>query len=428
MRRFWSDHVWEALACLAASAALTLTFSQGFYIPDAVADSVPLALLVCGGTLLYCYLGSFSRRTAVGCSIGFLGIAAGFFLLLGRAGVDIVDREGSPTAVYIYFIAAPLIAAVSFLLTRSRLGTAVWFLLGGCLHSLCAFLGFAVRVWYAALFALAAVTLFLLRQYRTAARENGGASPGRGLSPGLPAGVGLAGLLLALLCWTLVIQPLRPPVLDVKLLTRYMRYEVLEMVGIARQYPVLDGERPAPQQDRTPGAPEASPEAPPEGGLPPPEAGPDPSEASELGAAAYGRLRTAWRTLALALAALALLPLLVRTLRRRRLARLARGTPREQTIALYRFYLTRFARIGYGRAPWETEREYAARCAQPLAPYLKGGTDLQRMTELYLDARYGGLPAAQADAQALAELYPVFLRNYRTLAGRWRYWTKSFVL
>ena len=115
MRRFWSYHGWEALLCLAASAALVLNFSQGFYIPDAVADSVPLALLVCGLTLLYAYLGSYNRAAMACFTLGFFVIAAGFFLWLRGKGVDIVDQEGSATAVYIYYIAAPLITLLAFL-------------------------------------------------------------------------------------------------------------------------------------------------------------------------------------------------------------------------------------------------------------------------------------------------------------------------
>jgi hypothetical protein len=50
------------------------------------------------------------------------------------------------------------------------------------------------------------------------------------------------------------------------------------------------------------------------------------------------------------------------------------------------------------------------------------------MTALYLDARYGGLSPAPEDCQAMAELYPVLLKNCRERLGRGRYLLKYFVL
>lgn len=438
MKRFWNYHGWEALACLVASVMLTLNFSQGFYIPDTVADSVPLALLVCGAATFYCYLGSFNRKTMVGFSLGFLVIAVSFFLFLGRAGIDIADQEGSPTAVYIYYIAVPLITVITFLLSRSRLGIVILFLLGACIHSLTAFLGFEVKIWCTALFALAAVVLFLMRQYRVTVLRGNTVSPGFARYFGLTAGVGLAGVVLAALCWVLVIHPLRPPTLDLELLTKYMQYEILEMVGIAKQYPVPDEDRTAREEDQTLLAdePEEEPEAPPDqqspedGGNAPPPIALDPAQTTNVNAVTYERNITSIIIVLFALIVLVILliPVLVRYLRGRRLAKLTQGEPRQQIVSLYRFYLRQFARIGYARLPSETEQEYTTRCGEHLAPYLKGGVDLPHMTELYLDARYGGLPAAEEACRALAALYPVFLRNYRMMAGRWRYLAKYFVL
>lgn len=436
MRRFLSYHSWEALLCLAASVSLVLNFSQGFYIPSSVANSVPLALLVCGLTLLYAYLGSYNRATMVCFTLGFVVIAGGFFLYLRSAGADIIDQEGSATAVFIYYIAAPLITLAAFLLSRSRLGTVVLFLAGSCLHGLIAFLDYAVKPWCAALFAAAAVALFLLRHYRITALRSDTVSPNFGRYFGMATGVGMAGMLLALVCWGLIIRPLQPPTLDLELLTKYMRYEVLEMVGIAQQYPVLDETQEADGTDQTlqGNDPDPQEDAPPERETPDyTQSTPDlphPTDTEDLGAVTYGQDITSWlAALAVLLVLLtASIPFFRRFCRKRRLDRLTRGEPREQVIGLYRFYLKKFGRIGCPRAPSQTEWEYAARYGEQLAPYLKGGPSLEEMTALYMDARYGGLPVSEADCRSLAGLYPVFLRNYRELTGRIRYLTKYFVL
>jgi hypothetical protein len=439
MRSFWHDHIWEALLCLVASVTLVLNFSQGFYIPDAVANSVPLAALVCAGALLYGYLGSYNRTTMVCFTIGFFVIAGGFFLWLRQNGVDIVDQEGSETAVYIYVIAAPIIALLTFLLSRSRLGTAALFVSGGCLHALIAFLGYAVKLWCAALFVPAVIALFLLRSYRVTALHSSTAAPNFQAYAGLASGVGLMGLALALAFWGLVLRPLDPPTLDVELLTRYMRYDVLEMVGIAQQYPVPDdwdtdgsqgdtlqaGET---NDDQDDSPEEADGEA--DGPAVPEENQPDPNDTQDLASVSYDRDLTGLLAAVLVLVFLALLsvPFVRRWLRKRKLNRLRQGTTEEQVVALYRFYLEKFARLGCPRLPAQTEEEYAQRYARQLSGYTQGGMSLARMTALYLDARYGGLSPAPEDCQAMAELYPVLLKNCRERLGRGRYLLKYFVL
>jgi hypothetical protein len=232
---------------------------------------------------------------------------------------------------------------------------------------------------------------------------------------------------------------LNPPTLDVELLTRYMRYDVLELVGIAQQYPVPDdwdtdgsqgdtiqaGET-NDTQDDTPEEADSQENGP----AVPEENQPDPSDTKDLASVSYDQDLAGLLAVALVLAFLALLsvPFVRRWLRRRRLARLRQGTPEEQVVALYRFYLEKFARLGCPRLPAQTEREYARRYSEQLSGYTQGGMSLERMTALYLDARYGGLPPADEECQALAELYPVFLKNCRMLMGRGRYLFKYFVL
>ena len=441
MKSFWNYHGWEGLLCLLSSVPLVLSFSQGFYIPDRVADSVPIAALVCAATLLYCFLGSYDRVTILCFSLGFAAIAAVFFLWMRHAGIDIVDAEGSATAVYIYYIAAPLIAAITFLLSRSRLGIVALLLIGSCLHAVLVFLHFEIQAWYVALFVLGTVALFLLRQYRVNALRSSTVTPKFGRYFGVSAAVGLAGLLLALGFWAAVIRPLAPPVLDLKLLTKYMSYDILDMVGIAKQYPIPDDlftDTRETEQDLSVNDQDTETE---EG--PPVEQDPLETDSGEslpdtgandtplpLDSVSYDRDLTGWLAAVIILIVLLLVsvPFVRKYLRRRRLSKLTRGEPREQVIGLYRFYLKKFSRIGCPRAPAQTEQEYAAQYETRLTPFLEGGLSLGHMTGLYLDARYGGLPVSEEDCAAFAEVYMIFLRNYRSLTGPIRYLIKFFVL
>ncbi len=444
MKSFWRYHIWEALLCWITAVTLVLTFSQGFYIPATVANNIPLALLICGLTLLYAYFGSYNHTTMVCFTLGFVAIAAVFFLWMRSAGIDIIDEEGSATAIYIYYISAPLISLLTFLLSRSRLGIVALFFMGSCLHALFVFLAYNVATWCAALFLLAVIALFLLRQYRITALRSSTVNPDFGRYFGLSAGLCLTATVLALAVWGLVIRPLQPPTVDLTLLTNYMRYDILEMAGIARQYPVPDDAVTSTPPDQTlpVNEPEQSPDSPPADQSPDSSAAESqapsapldslstPTESQTLHSVSYDRKLTGWLAalILLVILLLASIPFFRQYLRRRQLTKLTSGTPQEQVIGLYQFYLKKFSRIGCARAPTQTEWEYTERYGAQLAPYLEGGPSLSEMTALYMDARYGGLPASETDCAALASLYPIFLQNYRALSGRIRYLINYFVL
>jgi hypothetical protein len=440
MKRFWCYHSWEGLLCLLAAATLLLNFAQGFYIPDGVANSVPLALALCGAVLLYAYFGSYNRVTMVCFSLGAVALAAGAFLWMRGQGIDVVDAADSDTAVYIYYIAAPIIALLTFLLTRSRLGTAVWFLAGSVFHGLIAYLGYDCKVWCAVGFAAAMVALFLLRQARVTALRSQTKTPNFRAYFGTAVGVAVGSVLLALGIWAAIIRPLAPPTVDVVLLTRYMRYDVLEMVGIAQQYPLPQEEQTAepPEQTMAAQQPDQTDEAPPLEQTPQEQTAEtetetalsQPDRTETVASVSYGQDVTPWLVLFLVLLVLLLSSIvpLRRLARKRRLQKLTRGTAQEQIVAMYRFYLRLFGRLGYGRGTHQTEWEYVAAIGDRLAPFLSGGPDLETLTAWYMDARYGGFAADAEICQAMASLYPIFLKNCRTLLGRGRYLTHYFVL
>lgn len=313
------------------------------------------------------------------------------------------------------------------------------------MDALFTFLGYEVKIWCAVLFPAAVAALFLMRQYRVTALKSSTVEPRFGAYFAWAAGLSLVGMVLALGMWGLVIRPLQPPTVDAALLTKYMRYEIFERVGIASQYPELSDEetQTPPEQTQQANEPEQQEDAPEQAQAPvEPETSEEPSpaqaesslwnpaETETVQSVSYAQDMTAWLVVLIVLLVilLASVPFLRRLWRRQRLDALCRGTSQEQVVGLYRFYLKKFARIGYPRGPNQTEWEYAARYGEQLAPFLEGGPDLERMTALYMDARYGGLAASEEDCRAMAVLYPAFLRNYKELAGRMRYWKYYFVL
>lgn len=441
MKSFWKYHGLEGIFCLLAASALVINFAEGFYIPDWIRSGYHVTLLACAVTLLYCYLGSYNKLTMVLFSLGFLVIAALFFLYMRSAGIDIVDTEDSPTAVYIYYICAPLIAGFTFLLTRSRVGTAVLFLLGIGVNGCLAFLKFAVHPWASILFVAALLALFLLRQYRRNALKSSTIAPKFTRFFSVSALVSLASIGLALLCWAAIVRPLNPPTLDITLLTKYMSYEILDKVGIAQQYPIPDDLLEDQSSDEQQTANEEDEEEedddvtsqPPEENLgedTDPISGNSEDETDILNSVSYDKKMTWLLVLLIILVVLliVMIPVTRSRLRKRRLNKLMRGSPQEQIIGLYRFYLSKFRHVGCPRGKQQTELEYLEQHADKLNRYLANQMDVRELTQLYLQARYGDIEPADGVCQQYAAFYPAFLRLYRKNSGRFRYLLKYFVL
>ncbi len=403
MRAYWRYHIWELLLLLLAAFPMALTFAQGFYIPDGTADSVPLAVLVCGVTLGYCCLGGWRWSARAASAVGLVLIAAAFFLWMRGQGISVEDYEGSPTAVYLYWIGVPVLSVAAFLLSRTRLGMGALFLLGSCLYAVNDFLGFEVRVWWLMVFLAAVPALYLLRSCRLQRADSGAVQMAYGRFAAHSAATAVLALVLACATFFAIVRPLDPPTADVKLLTRYLSYDVLERVGIARQYPIPEDLLPEePEQSPVPSQqPEEDPRETqtPATVTPPPDNGNSGlDDREELSSVSYDPKATPYLLAGLVCLALVLaaVPCLRRWRRRQVMARLRRGDGREQMIALYRFYLKRFQRLGFPRRPSQTAEEYASAHGAQLGAYTEGGMGLKELTEHYVAARYGrAQPAPQ---------------------------------
>ncbi|MCD8004589.1 MAG: hypothetical protein LUE91_02910, partial [Oscillospiraceae bacterium] len=416
MKSFWKYHGLEAVLCLLAASALVINFAEGFYIPDWIRSGWYVSFLFCAVTLLYCYLGSYNKVTMAAFILGFLAIAVVFFLHMRAAGIDIVDTEDSPTAVYIYYICAPLIAGITFLLTRSRIGTAILFLIGIGLNACLTFLEFAVHTWCTVLFVAALLGLFLLRQYRRNALKSSTVAPKFTRFFAVGCLVSALSVGLALLCWFGIVRPLNPPTVDITLLTKYMSYEIFDVVGIAQQYPIpddlledeaTDEEQTANEEDEeedenlTSQPPEEE-----EGEDTAPLAGNSENNTETLSSVSYEKKMT-WLVvliIVLVVALLVLIPVTRIRLRKRRIKKIMRGSPREQLVGLYRFYLSKFRHLGCPRGRQQTELEYLEQNGGKLERYLGDQLDLEEMTGQYLQTRYGYVYTPEGQCQRDADV------------------------
>ncbi len=444
MREYWKYHALESVFCLLVSTSLVINFAEGFYIPDTIRDGFYISFLFCAVTLAYCYFGAYNKWTRIGFAAGAVVIAVVFFAVMSGNGIDIQDYEDSPTSVYIYYICAPLIAGISFFLTRTRIGTAVLFLLGIGLNAGLTFLEFRVHTWCTVLFVGALIAQFLLLQYRHNAMNSSTVNPKFLRFSVIGAIVSLIAIGLSMLCWFAIIRPLNPPTLDINLLTRYLSYEVFEYTGVADLYSLPNSEMNHQASDENQQTDEENEEEKEE------ENGSGETDASDeeddntslsgnseenledanLLSTRQNRLITTLLSLLVLLVLLVvLIPLFRRLARRRRMNKIMQNhSPREQLIGLYRFYLSKFRILGCRRVKQQTEMEYATQFAPKLDRYLGGELNVEDLTKRYLQARYGFVEPSEDVCQSYAEFYPKFLKLYRKNSGIPRYLLHYFII
>lgn len=439
MKQYWKNYVWEYLMCVAAASTLLLNTAQGFYIPDRLADHIMPAVAACAVLMLFFFLGGCSRVSLVLVPVITGVLAVLCFLFLRARGVDIVDEEGSATAFYIYWFAFAVICIAVYLCSRFRIGIVILFLVGCCVSAILQFLEFRVFPWAGMAFAGSCVLLFLLRQFRAQALNSSTANPDffRFFRSVLP--VVLAAALVSCGVFFALIRPLDPPTVELKFLERYLAFHIIEHTGISDHYQIEDENEYTDQKDDTLDNTENIDEGDTPIGqdrdTPEEDKKPDGDDARPPGQTELSAVRYVltpfymillW--IILILLVLVLPPVLHIWLRRRRMRTMAAMEPAAQIRALYRFYLKKFRRLGWNKRPGETPLEFAARGGDALERYLSGTCGLERLTNAFVETRYGGGAPTDAVCAECRAIYGLFLKNCRKQMGAARYLLKFYVL
>ena len=441
MKKYLSGHFWEFIACLVMSAVMVVFFSQGFYVPDRIADSIPLALLISAGVTLGCYVLGYNRKTMKLTFIILVVLIVVFLLLLRAGNVDIVDMEGSETSIFIYVFAAVLLPIAVYLLSRTKVGMIIAVGLGAALCGTIDYLAYETKVWWIVLFILAALVLLALRIYRFHARQSSTYHPkfkNLFLSALIVAalGTGVAGGV-----YGAIIRPLDPPTIDIELVIKVLTYDMLDRIGIAQYYTIPDELLQAYQQMQQI---ESSNKVEIEKQAEEDDAE-DPEDEEEQGektgfagaVSSFFEAITYWLnpvTIAISIIILVaivvfLIVFLKRIIWKIRLQQLMKLSPRDRTIRLCRYYMERFRRMGFPRMRHYTEQEYAHALSDTLDPYLEGsGLTLDSMMQIYCASRYGAFDPSKDEESRLIGLNTVYKKNFRKIRGVFMFIVKYFRL
>ncbi len=441
MREYLKERVWELILCAVASAVITVVFSQGFYVPDRFADNFVLALVLSAIVVFLAILTGYNRLGMILFPIAVAAAAVIAFLYLNVSNIDIVDVEGSDTSVYIYCFAAIIVPLVVYLATRGRIGVWVVMIAGSTFIGAMDFLHYEVRAWWVVCFVCCCPVLYVLKLYRARSLTGSTFSPqfGKQFRNGLV--VALLSLALAGGVYVGVIRTISPPTSDMEFISKIIRWNILEQVGVTDQYTVLNEELTARTEWDNALTNQKNEEEDTEAQEEPEEAEPEEEEESmgdntgggngeEVGESAVSfadQVRNFVIVLIIIICAvLVSIPLIKRYLWKKTLKDANALPARDRVILLCRYYVKRFGRLGFGRSGSQTEREYAEASGATLDNYTEGTISLSEMMGVYVKARYGNVSPTQEEDAAILGFYPIFRKNLQKKKG-WFYYLLRYL-
>lgn len=435
--QYMKDQIWSIVFGALMAGALCLSAFQGFNLDQhALSDSLPGCLSIAAALLVLLTACGFNRWTIIGGSIGFTALAAVFLLTLNAKNIQIVDELDSATVGYIFPVIFFLTAVIVFLLSRSRIGSIVLFVLGSLMAGGLHYLEFEVRPLWLALFLAGCLGQFVLLEYRKNARNSVQYAPAFGKAGAMAAGTNAAALLLAALFFLLVIHPLHPGAKDLTLLTQHIGLENLYKVGIMDDYPVQDPDLQTENTDDTEQEEyqeDEQSELESDAGL---ESTPEESrDGSGASASAPGSgqdqeaapityehnvhyIPIIILTLVLLLAAAVIGKIQYRKYWFRKVSE--KSGP-EQVEQFYLSFLKKLRRAGIGRLPSDSVRVYARKNEEQLQRFSGEGADFHHLTEVFEQVKYGRAEVSEQDCREFHMFYKSFYGKCREMLGNLRY-------
>lgn len=242
LKRNWG----EILLVVASAWAVAWVATDGFFL-----SSIELALGSVGRGLLtlalvallvlLLYLAAFRRQNlaaGVLLYIAVLAVMVGVALALSTGENLYEDAEGN----YLYFVFVVAGAATgAFLLTRSLMGSYVWFILTALICSVIQAFYESEELLVSVVAVLAGLALIVHKNFKLGAEQADRASAP---SSGGMLASSLAPVAVVVVCglgiWFGIIAPLDPGVVDLKLITEYRALPVEELKGTADEEPILN--------------------------------------------------------------------------------------------------------------------------------------------------------------------------------------------
>ena len=458
----------DFVLCLVIACFLGLANCGAFFVSPSLQFN-PVALIVAAGVpLALLFASAYSRRTVIPGAIATVVVLVASCVVVhavGGEGLPLRDTVSNPET---FVIVVYLGAVLTFLLTRKRWLARAFVLVAAL--DVC-FVEFMYKqfYWYALLAVLVgAGAMAIYRNYRLNLRDASTDSVSFAGAFGVGAGYALALVGVACALFFLVVAPLDPQALEIKLFTRYMTYETIQMTGIGDSSTAPGSASTTNQANDDTDVTDIPPEDDgtqdqPLNGFTLPFDLPSVGALAELAQNGLQRLREMFNYLledpirfslfiVVVLAALAAPFVLKKRLRARWFAKTCELPPIQCVERFYLFFLKRFGKIKVQKPEESTLAEFAESVNATLSGFdvkpaiARGGEsadagvqagfgaagsdrfDFKALTDVYCRGVYGGIAPTESELELYKDYYRKFYKALMEQMGRPRYALRFFTV
>lgn len=430
MRQYVRLHAWDFLLTVLIAIGMHLNTFSAFMIRESYMTNYLLVAVVTTLVMAVMFVIGYNKRNTIIGGAGWAVFLIGWIIYL-RANDLINLEEGADETIPAFWSIVIFGSALIYLLTRSRkilFGAAPVGLL------FCAafkFLEYPVSVPGLFILVIAVILEILYLVYKDSllSADYGNYT----IRHFLEQSIAIVTVVVMLSSGVFygIVKPLDPPTRDLKLITKLLSFDILELLGVASTQEVKDPNQGDEDQDEEEPPEEKEEEKDDEENEQDEDENKQESdEKISAQTMSYNEkdYTVYWVTalIILLLATPFVIKYVLRTRRRRRLNGLDAN---NQAAFVYDFFLDRLKKLGVGKADSQTILEYAEQQEAVLENFTaEDGTTFEEMTELYNYHLYSKLPVRPEDAKKLMAMYDSFYKNAKAFTGTWRYIRKFWVL
>lgn len=429
MKQYIKLHAWDFLLTVLIAIGMHLNTFSAFMIRESYMTNYVLVAAVTTLVMAVMFVIGYNKRNALlgGAGIG-VALIIWVIVLRARGYLDDLSAEGTDETIPAFWTIVLFGTAVIYLLTRNRkilFGAAPVGLL------FCAafrFLEYPVSVPGLFLLVIAIILEILFLVYKDSLlTANYGNYTIRHFIEQSLAVVTVVVLLSSGIFYGIV-KPLDPPTRDLKLITKLMSFDIMELLGVASTQELREPDDENQDDDDDQKKEEEEEEK--EEEEKEDEQNRESEEDISASTITYDeRDFTVYWVTALIIFLLALPFALKYSLRARRRRRLNGLDANNQAAFVYDFFLKRFKRLGFGKPESATILEYAELQEDFLQNFRgKTGTTFGELSDIYNRHLYSGADVTPEEVSKFMDGYNSFYRNAKEFLGGWNYIRKFWIL
>ena len=430
MRQYVRLHAWDFILTVLIAIGMHLNTFSAFMIRESYMTNYLLVAAVTTVVMAVMFVIGYNKRNAIIGGAGWAVFLIGWIIYL-RANDLINLEDGADETIPAFWSIVIFGSALIYLLTRNRkilFGAAP---IGLLFCAAFKFLEYPVSVpgLFILIIAVILEILYLVYKDSLLTADYGNYT----IRHFLEQSIAIVAVVVMLSSGVFygIVKPLDPPTRDLKLITKLMSFDILELLGVASTQEVKDPNQGEEDQDEEEPPEEKEEEKDDEENEQNEEENKQESdEKISAQTMSYNEkdYTVYWVTalIILLLAAPFVIKYVLRSRRRRRLNGLDAS---NQAAFVYDFFLDRLKKLGVGKADSQTILEYAEQQEGVLENFTaEDGTTFEEMTELYNYHLYSKLPIKPEDANKFVAMYDSFYKNAKAFVGTWRYIRKFWVL